>query len=83
MEARHDDTAGSSAELIAGSSSTIKEDTSSSSTTVAVKLAGNDIPGAELEEPLETHGVPALQWWLLCRGIKAPSSWRKSQLIDR
>ena len=55
----------------------------SGSSLVAIKLIAEDIPGAELEEPLARHGVPALQWWLICRGIKIPSTWRKSQLIDR
>lgn len=48
-----------------------------------VELNENDIPGATLEEPLESATVPALKWWLLCRGIKAPSSWRKPKLIDQ
>ena len=55
----------------------------SGSSLVTVKLTAEDIPGAELEEPLARHGVPALQWWLICNGIKTPSTWRKSQLIDR
>ena len=50
---------------------------------VAIKLTAEDIPGAELEEPLARHSVPALQWRLICRGIKTPSTWSKSQLIDR
>lgn len=33
--------------------------------------AENDIPGAVFHKP---HTVPALKWWLLCRGIKALSS---------
>ena len=28
------------------------------------------IPGAILNEPLENSTIPALKWWLLCRGIK-------------
>ena len=54
-----------------------------SSSSVIVQLTEDDIPGAKLQEPLEAHAIPALQWWLLCRGIKAPSSWRKPQLIER
>jgi hypothetical protein len=46
-------------------------------------LTESDIPGAILEEPLEKATVHALKWWLLCRGIKAPSSWRKAKLIER
>ena len=41
------------------------------------------VPGAILSEPLQSHAIQALRWWLLCRGIKALSSWRKAQLIDR
>ena len=48
-----------------------------------VTLSAADIPGADLCEPFDRHTVPALRWWLLCRGIKAPSSWKKQQLIDR
>ncbi len=36
---------------------------------VRMELTAADIPGAELGEPLEGHGVPALKWWLTCRGI--------------
>ena len=46
------------------------------------ELTENDIPGAILTEPLEKSTVPALKWWLLCRGIQAPSSWRKAILIE-
>ena len=53
------------------------------SSLVAIKLIAEDIPGAKLEEPLARHGVSALQWWLICRGIKTPSTWRKSQLINQ
>ena len=48
-----------------------------------VTLLAEDIPGAELAEPLEKHPVAALRWWLLCRGIKVPTSVRKKDLIDR
>ena len=27
--------------------------------------------------------IPGGGWWLLCRGIQAPTSLRKKQLIDR
>ena len=47
------------------------------------KLTETDIPGANLDEPLENVTVPALKWWLLCHGFQAPSSWRKPQLIDQ
>ena len=49
---------------------------------VSVVLTADGIPGAELSIPYEAHGVPALKWWLLCRGIKAPWSWRKQQLVS-
>ena len=41
---------------------------------VNVELTEADIPGALLDESLEAHSVEALKWWLLCRGIKVPSS---------
>jgi hypothetical protein len=47
---------------------------------VDVMLGPADIPGADLNEPFETHVVPALRWWLLCRGIGSSSSSRKQQL---
>ena len=50
---------------------------------VIVTLTEADIPGALLNEPLETHNVAALKWWLLCHDIKLPSSCRKRQLIER
>ena len=82
MAEHYDDIASSSGEF--RNANAVIDDTSSfSSRPAAIKLTAKDIPGADLKEPFETHGVPALQWWLLCRGIKAPSSWRKSQLIDR
>ena len=84
MTIHYDDTASEFTETSTSSAtSAITTTSSSSSRSVAVKLTAKDIPGADLKEPLETYGVPALQWWLLCQGIKAPSSWRKSQLIDR
>ena len=48
-----------------------------------IKLMAADVPGAELAELLDIHGIPALRRWLLCRGIKAATSWRKAQLIKR
>ena len=46
---------------------------------VDVVLTPADIPGADLSEPLESHTMPALRWWLLCRGITAPASWKKKK----
>ena len=47
------------------------------------ELTEDDIPGAALADPLQSHTVPALKWWLLFRGIKVPSSWKKEQLVRR
>ena len=57
--------------------------TQNTSEGVVVELTDADIPGAHLEEPLDSHNVTALRWWLSCRGIKAPSSWRKQELIAK
>ena len=48
-----------------------------------VQLTEIDIPGASLEEPMNKHSIPALKWWLLCRGIEMPSSVHKGQLLDK
>ena len=32
---------------------------------IVIKLTEDDIPGAALTEPLESHTVVALKWWLL------------------
>ena len=50
---------------------------------IEVKLTEEDIPGAKLDEPLGKHAIPELKWWLLCRGIRVPSSLKKQQLLDR
>ena len=42
----------------------------------------DDIPGAILKEPLESHTVSELRWWLLCRAVVVPNSW-KGQIIAR
>ena len=49
----------------------------------SVVLNPANIFGADLSVPYEVYAIPALKWWLLCRGIKAPSSWKKAQLINR
>ena len=51
--------------------------------TLRVELTAADIPGADLDEPLECHEVPTLKWWPQCRDIKVPSSWKKNQAIVR
>ena len=48
-----------------------------------VQLTEHDIPGALLNEPLESATVPQLKWWLLCRGIQSSSTVRKPELINR
>ena len=48
-----------------------------------VESTEQGIPGASLKEPFDSHNVTALRWWLQCRGIKAPSSWRKNQLVAK
>ena len=50
---------------------------------VTLSLSPADIPGADLTEPFDRHTIPELRWWLLSRAIKAPTSWKKQQLIDR
>ena len=44
---------------------------------VEVKLTEEDIPEAKVDEPLEKHAIHELKWWLLCRGVHAPSSLKK------
>ena len=46
---------------------------------IVVELTEDDIPGAALSEPLESHTVPSLKWWLLCRGTKTLPSWKKQR----
>lgn len=48
-----------------------------------VELIVSDIDRAQLDEPFDKHTVVSLQWWLLCRGIKALTSWKKSELVAR
>ena len=50
---------------------------------VTLTLTEDDIPGASLREPFESHTVAELRWWLLCRGITAPTSWKKAQVVKR
>ena len=59
------------------------EKTISSDQAVSVHLTESDIPGAFLSEPMASHTVPQLTWWLLCRGIKVPISWKKQKLLSR
>ena len=55
----------------------------SSSNFVSVDLTETDIPGARLEEPLDSQNVAALRWWLLCHGITPSLSAKKAQLIAK
>ena len=48
-----------------------------------LRLVEEDIPGASLTEPFESYTVTELSWWLLCRGISAPKSWKKAQVLSR
>lgn len=48
-----------------------------------IEMTEEDVPGAKLEEPLESATVPTLRRWLLCHGIIAPTSHKKSKLIER
>ena len=50
---------------------------------IDIQLTENDIPGASLKEPFESHTVSELRWWLLCHGITVPASWKKPQVILR
>ena len=53
------------------------------STVVSVVLEEADIPGASLDEPLDSHNMASLRWWLQCHGIKPITSWKKQELISR
>ena len=55
-----------------------EESVTTSSSPVSVCLSAADIPGAYLSEPYETHAVPALRWWLLCRGLKVTDLLRQA-----
>ena len=48
-----------------------------------LELTEEDVPGAKLEEPLESYTVPALRRWLLCHGIQLPTSMKKSAVIEK
>ena len=48
-----------------------------------LELTEDNVPGAKLEEPLESATVPALRRWLLCHGIQVQTSLKKSKLIER
>ena len=42
-----------------------------------VDLVPSNIPGAKLSKVWEQHPMVALRWWLLCRGISVPTTWKK------
>ena len=50
---------------------------------MSVELCEDDIPGAALKEPFENYKVHELKWWLLCRGEKVSTSWKKAQYVSR
>ena len=47
------------------------------------QITEDNVPGAKLEELLESVTVPALKRWLLCHGIHVATSLKKSKLIER
>ena len=49
---------------------------------MSVELCEDDIPGAALKEPFESYKVHELKWWLLCRGEKVSTSWKKAQCLQ-
>ena len=55
------------------------EHSDSSRELLRVELTENDIPGAVLSTPFKDPTVPALKWWLLCRGIKL--SWLRDVVL--
>ena len=54
-----------------------------SSHPVPVTLEECDIEGASLDEPLQSHTMEQLRWWLLCHGLEAKRSDKKQKLIER
>ena len=48
---------------------------------LTVTLAESDIPGAILTD--QPYNARAYRWWLLCRGVKAPTSWKKNRLLSK
>ena len=59
------------------------DDVVASAQVQTVSLTKADIPGTFLCEPMASHTTPHLRWWLLCRGMKAPTSWYKQKLLNR
>ena len=57
--------------------------TSGASVYETVQLTSEDIPGAQLDKPFDKHTMAKLRQWLLCRGIKTSTSWKKSRLVAR
>ena len=51
------------------------------STLPEVVLNPIDIRGADLKEPFQAHTIPALKWWLQCRGISVSASSKKELII--
>ena len=45
-----------------------------------IQLNEADIPGAYLSELFSSHTVPELRWWLRCRGVVVPTSWKKRRV---
>ena len=51
------------------------------STIPEVVRTPSDIPGADLKEPFQAHTIPALKWWLQCRGISVSASSKRELII--
>ena len=61
----------------------VESNVATSEKPLEVKAVEDDIPGTHLSKPFESHNVQALKWWILCHGIRAPSTWKKLNLISR
>ena len=48
---------------------------------VCLELTEADIPGASLDESLDSHTIPALRWWLLCHGVTVPVSLKSQSSL--
>ena len=56
----------------------------STSPAVQIVLTEEDIPGAILDyQRIETYNIADLRWWLKCRDVHPPTSWKKAQLITK
>ena len=51
--------------------------------TESITLKEANVPGALLSEPVASHTIPQLRWWLFCCGVSAPTSWNKTKPLSR